>query len=282
MPRASILPLLGHARQRRFIVPSFNVFNLDTALAVIAVAERERSPLVVAVAESHFGHTDFEVLAGALRDLADRATVPIVLHLDHAETLDIIARAFRAGFTSFQFDGYGLPFEERMRQTRSVVDLAHSLGFGVEAELGHITKVGVDVDQRDNLLADPAAAADFVARTGVDVVAAAVGTVHGLAPGSATVDFERLRAILQGLPAYVSLHGGSGMSDADVRRAIELGVVKMSYFTGLSEAAAKAIGGLFDRPALPRLPDIAAVGREAFEAKAAERIAVFGSAGQVG
>ena len=280
MPRVSVLPLLARARERKYIVPSFNVFNLDTALAVTSVAERERSPLIIAVAESHFEYTDFEILAGALRDLADRATVPVVLHLDHAETLDIVARAFRAGFTSFQFDGYGLPFEERVRQTRSVVDLAHSLGYGVEAELGHITKVGQDADQRDNMLADPSRAASFVSDTGVDVVAAAVGTVHGLAPGTATVDFDRLGAIVSSIPVYVSLHGGSGMTDADVRVAVAGGVVKMSYFTGLSEAAAERVRGLFGAQELPRLTSIFAEARSGFEAKATERIRVFGSAGQ--
>jgi ketose-bisphosphate aldolase len=279
MPLVSVMPLLAQAREERYIVPSFNVYNLETAFAVLSAAEAERSPLIVAVAEAHFPTTDFEILAAALRTLADRAKMPVVLHLDHAETLDIIARAMRAGFTSFQFDGYGLPFEERMRQTRSVVDLAHSLGHGVEAELGHMTKVGEDADQRDNMLANPGEAAGFVKTTGVDIVAAAVGTVHGLAPGSAAVDFDRLASIVSSVPAFVSLHGGSGMPDADVRRAIELGVVKMSYFTGLSEAASKAVGSLYDA-GLPALSKISDTARAAFGAKAVERMRVFGSSGR--
>ena len=280
MPRVSVLPLLSRAREGKYILPSFNVFNLETALAVIRVAERERSPLIVAVAESHFEYTEFELLAGVLRELADRATVPVVLHLDHAETLDIVGRAFAAGFTSFQFDGYGLPFAERVRQTRSVVDLAHSLGYGVEAELGHITKVGQDADQRDNLLADPSGAVNFVSNTGIDIVAAAVGTVHGLAPGTATVDFDRLTAIVTSVLVYVSLHGGSGMTDDDVRAAIAVGVVKMSYFTGLSDTAIARVRDVFGTDKQPRLTSLFAAAREGFEAKAMERIHIFGSAGQ--
>ncbi len=265
MTRMSILPLLDQAREGHFILPSFNVFNLETALAATAAAERLRSPVVLAVAEASFPYTDFEVLSGVLRELSDRAAVPVVLHLDHAETLDIVARAMRAGFTSFQFDGYGLPEAERVRQTRSVVDLAHSVGYGVEAELGHITKVGVDAEQRDESLGDPAYASKFVSATGVDIIAAAVGTVHGLQPGEASVEMRRLEEVVRSIPVHVSLHGGSGVNDEDLARIIDLGVTKISYYTGLSREAVRRARVFLDAQSEPTLHELMAEVRHGFE-----------------
>jgi len=279
MSSARMLDLIALARERRFALPSFNVFNLETALAVVEAAEAERSPLVIAVAEVHLPYTDFELLAGVLARLAERAAVPVVLHFDHAETLDVVTRALQAGFTSFQFDGYGLPFEERMRRTRSVTDLAHSLGYAVEAELGHITRIGADAERRDDLIADPALAGRFAAETGVDIIAAAVGNVHGQKSGEAALDFDLLARIAAAIPGTVSLHGGSGLSTEDVRRAVGLGVAKVSYYNNLSRAANRAMAEALARPE-PVFADVLAAGRRAFRDAAAERIRAFGSAGQ--
>jgi fructose-bisphosphate aldolase class II len=279
MPHVHLLPLIELARQRRFALPSFNVFNLETALAVAEAAEQERSPLVIAVAEVHFAYTDFELLAAALVRIAARATVPMVLHLDHAETLDIVMRAIQSGFSSFQFDGYGLPFEERIRRTRSVTDLAHSMGYAVEAELGHITRVGTDAQQRDANLADPSLAARFSAETGVDIIAAALGNVHGQQTGQGALDFELLAQIAAAIPGTISLHGGSGLTDADIRRAVEIGVGKVSYYNNLGRAASRAMKAALDTPD-PQYSDVTALGRIAFRDTAAERIRAFGASGQ--
>ena len=139
------------------------------------------------------------------------------------------------------FDGYGLSEEDKWRQTRSVTDLAHSIGVSVEAELGHITKMGADRELRDQPLIDPSVAGDFVRATGVDIVAAAIGSVHGQQSGEAQLDFARLTELNEAVQCHLSLHGGSGMSESDVRQAIARGIVKISYFTGLSrDAVARA------------------------------------------
>lgn len=278
MARLSLLPLLRAAQEHGFLVASFNVFNLETAMAVVGAAEQVQAPVVVAVAESHLRYSDFEILARTLTTLADRSTVPIAIHLDHAQTLDIVARAIQYGFTSVMFDGYGLSHADKVLKTRSVVDIAHSIGVSVEAELGHITKVGADADQRDNLLADPALAAAFVSETGVDVVAAALGTVHGLLPGQAHLDFERLQVIRATVPCYLSLHGGTGVKPEELAEATRRGISKVSYFTGLSHAAVDRLRQQVGEDDAPRLTTLMMGMRESMQQKVVEQITLFGSA----
>jgi fructose-bisphosphate aldolase class II len=279
VPSALLLPLIDQARRSRFALPSFNVFNMETALAVVEAAEQERSPVVVAVAELHFPFTDFELLSSMLVRLAERATVPVVLHLDHAQTLDVVVDAMRYGFTSFQFDGYGIPFEERIRLTRSVVDLAHSAGFAVEAELGHVTRVGTDAERRDQLIANVDEATRFSEATGIDVMAAAVGNVHGLRDSEGSIDFELIRRLAAAIQGTLSLHGGSGLSATDVARAVELGVAKVSYYNNLGRAANEAMRAVLGSED-PAFTDVMAAARGAYAARAAERIRVFGASGQ--
>jgi len=279
MPLESLIPLLDEAREKSYIVGSFNAFNLETVRAVVSAAEEMSSPVVVAVAASHLRYTDFEALVGAAVPLCRRARVPVVLHLDHAETLDVVTRSIRAGFTSVMFDGYGLSAEEKCRQTRSVTDLAHSIGISVEAELGHITKVGVDRDQRDELLIDPSLAGDFISATGVDVVAAAIGSVHGQQAGEAQLDFARLVELREKVQCHLSLHGGSGMAETHVGQAIAAGVTKISYFTGLSRDAVDRATSLLAADPDIRLPALCDEMRQAVQEGVRRQLTLYRSVG---
>ncbi|MGA3353551.1 MAG: class II fructose-bisphosphate aldolase [Acidimicrobiales bacterium] len=279
MPLEPLTPLLEEALAKSYVVGSFNAFNLETVRAVVQAAEELRSPVVVAVAASHLEYMDFDALADASVPLCRRARVPVALHLDHAETLDVVARAIRAGFTSVMFDGYGLSQEEKWRQTRSVTDLAHSIGISVEAELGHITKVGVDREQRDELLIDPSLAGDFVSATGVDVVAAAIGSVHGQQSGEARLDFARLTELREKVQCQLSLHGGSGMAENDVEQAIAAGIAKISYFTGLSRDAVDRATDLLAADPDVRLTVLFNEMRQAFQAGVRRQLSLYRSAG---
>jgi fructose-bisphosphate aldolase class II len=279
VPLEPLTPLLDEAREKKYVVGSFNAFNLETVRAVVLAAEEMGSPVVVAVAASHLKYTDFDALVDAAVPLCRRARVPVVLHLDHAETLDVVTRAIRAEFTSVMFDGYGLSKEEKWRQTRSVTDLAHSVGISVEAELGHITKVGVDRDRRDELLIDPALAGDFVRATGVDVVAAAIGSVHGQQSGEARLDFARLTELHDEVRCHLSLHGGSGMAEKDVEQAIAAGIVKISYFTGLSRDAVARVGDELTANPDVRVTVLLDEMRQAFQAGVRRQLIVYRSAG---
>jgi fructose-bisphosphate aldolase class II len=238
--------------------------------------------VVIAFAASHLQYTDFEATAEAMQVLASRARVPVALHLDHAETLEVVGRALRAGFTSVMFDGYGLSHEEKVRQTRSVTDIAHSIGVAVEAELGHITKVGVDDTARAQLLIDANHIAKFVEATQVDMVAAAIGSVHGQEEGTAQLDFGLLHRIQELSPCLLSLHGGSGMGPADVAAARQAGVVKISYFTGLSRAAMAAVQKRLGEDPSIRVTELMLEVKEAMQAGVERQLKVFGSAGSVG
>lgn len=272
--------LLGQARKDRYSIASFNVFSLNTARAVIAAAEAERSPVVLAFAASHSKYADFDSLAAGLTSLADRATIPVVLHLDHAESLDLVTRAIQAGFNSVMFDGYGLSPDEKIRHTRSVTDLAHSVGIAVEAEFGHITKLGEDENQRDELLLDPAEVARFVEETHIDIVASAVGSVHGLEEGRTNLRFDLLQSVADQATCFLSLHGGSGMSDDTVSAAIQLGVVKFSYFTGLSTASVTAAAKRLDLSPHPRLTELDSLMMQAFQEQAQAKIRLYGASGR--
>jgi ketose-bisphosphate aldolase len=280
MTTCSLTELLGQAQKDRYAIASFNVFSLNTARAVIAAAEAERSPVVLAFAASHLKYADFDSLAAGLVSLADRAAVPAVLHLDHAESLDLVTRAIQAGFSSVMFDGYGLSPAEKIRQTHSVTDLAHSVGICVEAEFGHITKLGEDENRRDELLLDPAEVARFVDETHIDIVASAVGSVHGLEEGRTNLRTDLLRSVADQVTCFLSLHGGSGMPDDAVDAAIQIGVVKFSYFTGLSTAGVNAAAKRLAQSPYPRLTELDSLMMQAFQEQAQAKIRLYGATGR--
>lgn len=281
MPLSPLSPILDGAKIGQYAVASFNVFNLDFVAAVLDAADRQSSPVVLAFAASHEKFVDFDAFARSLIFMAERAPVPVAVHLDHAMELGIVTRAIRAGFTSVMFDGYGLSADEKLRQTRSLTDVAHSVGITVEAEFGHITKAGSDESQRDHLLIDPTEVEDFVEASRIDVVAAAAGSVHGLSQGETSLDFDRLSAVLKHVPCFVSLHGGSGMAEEDIARAIALGVVKFSYFTGLSDAAVGSIRfAMKDGEKTPRITELGALVRSAVTERAETMMISYGSTGR--
>lgn len=279
MPLEPLVPLLEEAEVNNYVVGSFNAFNIETVRAVVVAAEELKSPVVVAFAASHLKYTDFDAFVGAAVQICSRARVPVVLHLDHAETLDVVTRAIQAGFTSVMFDGFGLSEQEKWRRTRSVTDLAHSVGISVEAELGHITKEGIDRERREELLIDPELAGDFVRATGVDVVAAAIGSVHGQQAGEARLDFARLTELHEKVPCHLSLHGGSGMTEKHVEQAIAAGIAKISYFTGLSRDAVDRAIELLDGDTEVRITVLFDEMRQAFQAGVRRQLTLYRSAG---
>jgi fructose-bisphosphate aldolase class II len=193
----------------------------------------------------------------------------------------MIARALRAGFTSVMFDGYGLEYDEKVAQTKLVVRLAHAVGVPVETELGHVGRESlVDESGEAGELADPAIVQDFVQRTGVDLLAVAVGSTHGMAAPEAGLDLNRLRQIVQAVDCYLSLHGGSGISVSHLRSAIDLGVSKVSVFTTLARRALRQITQYLEEHESPDLPDACRQIRAGFENGVSEQIDRLGSGGK--
>lgn len=231
--------VLSIAQQNKFGVGAFNIASAEFARLVIEVAEKLRSPVILEVHpdEHEFTGDDFIYY---LRELAIKATVPVVIHLDHGQTLEQVMRAIRTGYTSIMIDASALPFEENIAITRYVSEVAHAAGVSVEAELGTIgvAEGSSEGGHAETLYTDPQQAEQFVRETGVDTLAVAIGTSHGLYPSGKQpkLDIERLKAIKQRLSIPLVLHGGSGNKDAEVAESIQHGVSKINISSDMKKA----------------------------------------------
>lgn len=243
MALVTLKTALTKACRKGYAVGAFNIINLTFLEAIIDAARQTASPVILNVAEVHFPFITMENIAPVVREIAKREQFDIALNLDHGLTIQAIERAIANGFTSIMFDGSHLDFEENIRQTREIVKMCHARNISVEAELGAVggAEGGGLVGE-----ADPAKYTDieqariFVEKTGVDALAVAIGNSHGRYKGKPDLDFDRLCAIrdVTGIPLV--LHGGSGISADDFRKAISLGIAKINFFTGMSDAALQA------------------------------------------
>ena len=230
--------ILTDAQRNQYAVAAFNVYSLETVQAAIKVAEQENQPVIIALGERYFPTVDVEGFAAMVKAMAEKATVPVALHLDHAYEKESIIRAIRCGFTSVMFDGSAHPFEENVRLTKEIVEIVHMAGVSVEAEIGSLAKGEFsDEEEGTGTLTDPKAAKAFVEATGVDFLAAAIGTVHGMYKGEPKIDLPLLKRIQQAVDLPLVLHGGSGTPEAVVKEAVQLGICKVNVNTEVSMAA---------------------------------------------
>jgi ketose-bisphosphate aldolase len=277
MPIADLRQSMDQARRGNYAMPSFNVFDSATLLGAVAASVKRGVPLSLAIDEAHFIHTDFEGLVAMAQAIAERAPIPISIHVDHIREPQTVARAIRAGCSSILFDGYGMGYEEKVQLTRGVVEQAHGAGLTVEAELGHVGQLhGRGGCAEGNIATNPRQVGDFVRRTGIDVVAVSIGSTSGMTSQSAKLDLGMLAQIAQAAPCYLSLHGGSGIPFEQVRQAVKLGVCKLSVFTRLADAGL-ADGFAYARTMQsPELPSFSDEVRHGYEAAALEQLDVWG------
>ena len=241
MALVNMRDMLEHAYRHRYAVGGFDLVSLDFLDAIMAAAERQRAPVILSLAESHFEYYDFELAMAATVAAARRATVPVAIHLDHGASLDSATRAINLGCTGVMVDASTYPFAENVAHTKAVVDMAHGCGVPVEGELGYVAGVeGEDAEKHPGevIYTAPDEAAVYVALTGVDFLAVSIGTVHGRMRGEPQLDLDRLDAINKRLGIPLVIHGGTGLSDAQFRALIERGVAKINYYTALADAAA--------------------------------------------
>ena len=244
MPLISLAEGLKHARVHQYALGAFNVLDTHFLRALFAAAKQQRSPFIINIAEVHFKYLSLDTLVEAVKYEAARHDIPVVLNLDHGLHFEAVVQALRLGFTSVMFDGSTLDYEENVRQTREVVKMCHAVGVSVEGELGAVggDEGGALYGHADEaFFTDPEKARDFVDRTGIDALAVAIGNAHGKYKGEPKLDFTRLEAIRQQTALPLVLLGGSGISDADFRRAISLGIHKINFYTGMSQAALAAV-----------------------------------------
>lgn len=280
------LPLLRDARAAGYAVGSFNVATVDAMAAVVRAAEAERSPALAMVWSGTTRMVDFEALAAGIVSLARGARVPIALHLDHGDSLELVARSLDLGFTSVMLDGADEPFErnvELMRAARELADAAGATLEGVVGEIGDERGPGEpepeDGADDEAELTDPDQAAAFHARTGVDILAVAVGTRHGRYDAPPRLDVERVRAIAARVPAPLVLHGGSYAPPDQLRAVVASGAAKVNIATELEDAFLQGVGAV-DLASARYASQVLGAGYRAVEERVREKMRLLGSSGR--
>ncbi|MFO7263308.1 MAG: fructose-1,6-bisphosphate aldolase, class II [Bacillaceae bacterium G1] len=243
MPLVPMTEFLPRAKAEKFAVGQFNMNNLEFTKAITEAAMEERSPFIFGVSEGAIKYMGLEYAVAMARAAAEQSGLPIALHLDHGSSFEMVMKCIRAGFTSVMFDGSHLPLEENIRLTKKVVEAAHAVGVSVEGELGTIGGVEDDlsVEDEEAMLAKPEEAIRFWEETGVDCLAIAVGTAHGMYKGEPRIRFEIIEEVAKNIDVPIVLHGGSGVPDEAIRRSIELGVGKINVNTENQVAMTKTI-----------------------------------------
>lgn len=254
MPIANLKPFLDDARTNKYCLGCFNVCNVETLEGVVEAAINMKTPVVCAVYEPQLKYSDLEIFSNLVKDVSNKVNVPVILHLDHAIEVSAIVNAIKCGFTSLMYDGPpDLDFQEKINRTKKVVEIAHSVGLMVEAEVGYITRVGQDENMAKANITNAEMAQEFVERTGIDILAPAIGSIHGLIEEKAILNLELLKNIKERTSCYLSLHGGSGVSDEMVQEAINIGINKASVYTRISHVAIQKLKNLLDKDS----PDLA-------------------------
>ncbi|MFE9774383.1 ketose-bisphosphate aldolase [Streptomyces sp. NPDC005931] len=282
MPLTTTGELVGRAAAARSAVASFNIITLEHVEAVIAGAESVNAPVVLQVSENavRFRYGRLLPLARAAVTAARRAAVPVALHLDHVRSDTLLRQAADAGFSSVMYDAARLPYAENLAATRAAADWAHARGLWIEAELGEIG----GKDGRPPLDAhapgartDPDQARAFVADSGVDALAVAVGSSHAMTTRTATLDHDLLERLSGTLTVPLVLHGSSGVPDGELAAAVAGGIAKVNVGTALNIAMTGAIREfLATRPEAVDSRGYLTVGREAMARVVAEIIQVLG------
>ena len=233
--------VLKKAQKEHYAVGLFNTTDSDMLEAAISAAEELNSPIIIGTAEVLLPFGELKLIAPSVIAAARRAKVPVVVHYDHGLTFDRCMEALQLGFSSIMFDGSAGDADKNIEDTRQIVKIAHSLGATVEGEIGHVGQAS----SGDNTVTDSYTtvkeAEDFIAATGVDALAIAIGTAHGAYKQKPCLDLNRLKEIRAAVDTPLVLHGGSGLSDDDFRNSIRDGIAKMNIFTDLCLAGNAAM-----------------------------------------
>ncbi|MFB6365618.1 class II fructose-1,6-bisphosphate aldolase [Paenibacillus elgii] len=283
MPLVSMNEFLPKAKANKFAVGQFNMNNLEFAQAITEAAEELKSPFIFGVSEGALKYMGIEFTVAIAEAAAKKSGLPIALHLDHGSSFEVAMKCIRAGFSSVMFDGSHYSFEENIRLTKEVVKTAHAMGVSVEGELGTIGGVedDISVDESDANLAKPEEAIRFYEETGVDCLAIAVGTAHGMYAGEPNIHFDIIEKVSKAIPVPVVLHGGSGVPDEMIRKSIEAGVGKINVNTENQVACTQMIREVLNKDAKVYDPrKYLTPARKAMVEVVKSKIQLFGSANQ--
>lgn len=279
------LELFKKAKNGGYAIGAFNTSDLNITKAIIAAAEELRSPVIIETSEGEIDFLSPEISAAEVKTLAKKAKVPVALHLDHGKKFETVVAAIKNGYTSVHLDGSANPFDLNASLTKNTVNFAHKNQVSVEGEIGHIAGSSESHDSKiiipPDTLTDLNEAQKFVKNTGVDVLAVAIGNIHGIYQDPPKLDFERLEKIKKKVKAYISLHGGSGIPKNQIQRAIKLGVVKVNVNTELRMAFREGILHEFEVHPEEVIPyKYLPAGTEAVQKVVKQKIRLFGSIGK--
>jgi len=301
---ASGKTVLEKAHKSNYAVGSFNINNMEIVQAVIAAAEKQRSPVILSTSEGALDYAGMDYLFSMAKLAAKKASVPVVINLDHGKDLDVIRQAIEIGYTSIMIDGSHFEFDKNIEITKKVVRMAHKEGIAVEGELGTIGGSEDKVSARQIIYTDPDAAEEFVKKTGVDYLAIAIGTSHGAYKfeGAGRLDLERLKTIKQRLNMPIVLHGASGVpdwilkkaelfgaklpgaegvSDEQIIQAVKLGINKINTDTDLRLSFTAAVREtVYTKPQEFDPRKILGPARDLMQQVVEHRMQVFGSSGK--
>lgn len=288
----SLKELMEDAEKGGYAVGAFNVSNLESLMAIMQAAEETGRGVILNYAEVHAPFLSMEQAALIMLDAAKKAKVPVCVHLDHGSSMESCIQAIRLGFTSVMLDASAEDYETNVRETKEIVRLAHSVGVTVEAELGHIFSSDMGLaespkeaetlesfDSAEDVYTDPATAKDFVERTGVDVLAIAFGTTHGIYTKKPKLDLERITKIKEAIDIPFVMHGGSGLSKEEFQTVIRNGIRKINYYTYMTLAGGRAVKEALDQKSPDEnvfFHDIPMIAVEAMKENVKEAIQVFG------
>lgn len=274
--------MLLEAQKNHYAVGAFNVENMEMVQAVIAAAEEMHSPIIIQTTPSTLKYASPELYLANVKALANKAEVPIAIHLDHGNSFELAMQTFRCGYTSIMIDGSQKPFEENIALTSAVVRAAHAANISVEAELGSVGGKEDSLDNGEGGYTDPSKAKEFVERSGCDSLAVAIGTAHGVYKHAPKLDLNRLSAIREVVDIPLVLHGTSGVDDEVVKECVQRGICKVNYATDLRIAYTRGVKEvLAENPDTIDPKKYGARGREYVKQYVMEKMQVVGSAHRI-
>lgn len=283
MPYMSGKPMIQKAWKERYAIGAFSAHNAETIKAILLAAEEEKAPIMIQVGQKVINTIGLDQMKAMIDTFMVDITVPVCIHLDHSRAFEQTMQAVRANFDSVMFDGSGLDFEENVRITRTVCDVAHALNIGCEGEIGKIggTEDDITVDEADAMITTVEEALDFSNRTTVDYLAVSIGTAHGVYKKTPQLNFQRLVEIKNAVQKPIVLHGGSGVPDDQIVEAISCGVAKINVDTELRQSFTLGVQAHWAKnPEDFVLADSLGAGVETMKETVKQKIRLFGASGK--
>lgn len=246
MPLVNMKSFLQLLEEKNLIAPAFNTTNLEMTLSIIQGAEEVGLPAIVQIAPTNVKLSGYDYIANIVKSAAEKVDIPVTLHLDHGMTFEDIRQAVDAGFNSVMIDASKLPYEENIKLTREVVEYCHERGVSVEAELGELGGKEDDHESDESAQTDPKLARDFVARTGIDLLAVSVGNIHGL-DEQPKINLALLREIADGVEVPLVIHGGSGIPEDVLAQLKNYNVRKINLASDLRKRFISSVGKRYEQ-----------------------------------